>query len=178
MKDSERERQRWVCGFLFLTICFILLISMIFFRWGLSEWVSVRVSCWVVTAFTGEWQCVQLAHLMPDETLWDDEIKEKFLRLSVHISFIMFQTKFSMISSSLVLSFLFFHKYFWIILFCTFPGIAQIKLNTDGLFIKIKINIKKAALWVSWLDGLSVGLVYIQSSPVAFVQIGWVLVSV
>lgn len=52
----------------------------------------------------------------------------------------------------LFLCFIFFHKYFWIILFYTFPRIALIKLNTDGLFIKIKKNIKKAALWASLLD--------------------------
>lgn len=161
---EERERQSlWCVVFFFYFLFFFINYYDIFqVRTGwvtrVSECASVLLI--VVTAFTGEW-------LMPDETLWDDEIKQKFLRLCVHLSFIRFQTKSSMISSSLVFSsffpfffyiFLFFHKYFWIILFYTFPGIAQIKLNTDGLFIKIKINIKKAALWVSWLDGLSVSL--------------------
>lgn len=164
--DFKREREReslWCVVFFFYFLFFFINYYDIFqVRTGwvtrVSECASVLLI--VVTAFTGEW-------LMPDETLWDDEIKQKFLRLCVHLSFIRFQTKSSMISSSLVFSsffpfffyiFLFFHKYFWIILFYTFPGIAQIKLNTDGLFIKIKINIKKAALWVSWLDGLSVSL--------------------
>ena len=164
--DFKREREReslWCVVFFFYFLFFFINYYDIFqVRTGwvtrVSECASVLLI--VVTAFTGEW-------FMPDETLWDDEIKQKFLRLCVHLSFITFQTKSSMISSSLVFSsffpfffyiFLFFHKYFWIILFYTFPGIAQIKLNTDGLFIKIKINIKKAALWVSWLDGLSVSL--------------------
>ena len=66
-RQWKTETQRWVCGFLFFTFCFTLLISIWYFSG--EDWLSECVLLLVVTAFTGEWHCGQLAHLMPDKTM-------------------------------------------------------------------------------------------------------------
>lgn len=177
--DFKRERQ-WKretemgLWFSFSTFCFSLLISMVFFRWGLGEWECACVLPIVVTAFTGEWHCwvwtLGSSHAWREAVRWWDYttvpqtlyprffyyVPNKILNHSSSLLFSSFSLFFYLFLTISV--FYFFHKYFWIILFYTFPRIALIKLNTDGLSIKIKKNIKKAALWASLLDAWSVGL--------------------